>query len=313
MRISVITCAWNPDRDRFARVLDSLRAQTLPRDQWEYVVVDNGSRERLDGRLDLSALPMARVVLEPEMGLTRARLKGVAESRGDLLAFVDDDNLLAPDYLEVAIRLLDKYPFIGVLGGVGRGEFQGPVEPWMKEVLFVLGVSDYQPAHDMEIQYGLARRAGPWMPIGAGMVVRRRLAEAYRDLVAGDAVRAALDRTGERSLLGGGDTDLVFTATDLGLASGVSSLLRFTHVIPAWRLRKDYLARLFYAGNYGGARIMLLHGWRQPELPETGLAAGIRARLDRWRPRGPVQECWYASAKGLRDGLTGAPYDKRYA
>ena len=39
------------------------------------------------------------------LGLTPARLRGIRESRGELLVFVDDDNVLERDYLEVALAL----------------------------------------------------------------------------------------------------------------------------------------------------------------------------------------------------------------
>ena len=45
--ISVIVCTHNPRTDYFRRVLNALDAQTLPKNNWELLVVDNASRERL--------------------------------------------------------------------------------------------------------------------------------------------------------------------------------------------------------------------------------------------------------------------------
>ena len=44
-------------------------------------------------------------LLENEPGLTAARVRGINESEGELLVFVDDDNLLADDYLERAVEI----------------------------------------------------------------------------------------------------------------------------------------------------------------------------------------------------------------
>ena len=48
-------------------------------------------------------------------GLTYARLRGIKEASGDLLVFVDDDNVLDPDYLETVQRVAEEKPFLGVL------------------------------------------------------------------------------------------------------------------------------------------------------------------------------------------------------
>ena len=99
MEISVIICTRNPREDYLRRTLDALKAQSLPKDQWELLVVDNASDAPLAGRFDLSWHPNARHVREEKVGLTHARLHGIAASQADLLVFVDDDNVLRPDYL----------------------------------------------------------------------------------------------------------------------------------------------------------------------------------------------------------------------
>jgi glycosyltransferase involved in cell wall biosynthesis len=47
--ISVVIPTHNPRMDYLARVIDALRGQTLSKDLWELVIVDNGSREALEG------------------------------------------------------------------------------------------------------------------------------------------------------------------------------------------------------------------------------------------------------------------------
>src|ERR1700722_2249773 len=98
--VSVIICSHNPRENYLRRVLDALRAQTLPAQEWELLLVDNASTEPLAGRFDLSWHPNARHVREEKTGLTPARLRGIAEANGELLVFVDDDNVLRSDYLQ---------------------------------------------------------------------------------------------------------------------------------------------------------------------------------------------------------------------
>ena len=58
---------------------------------------------------DISWHPQGRHVLEEKVGLTFARLCGIEESQASLLVIVDDDNILAPDFLERAIALRARY------------------------------------------------------------------------------------------------------------------------------------------------------------------------------------------------------------
>ena len=126
-QISVIICSLNPRSDYFGRVLESLRAQTLDTDQWELLLVDNASDRPLADSWDLSWHPHHLKVREEEQGLTPARLRGIKESEGQLIVFVDDD-VLASNYLERALEVERAYPFVGVFGaGVLTPEFE--VEP----------------------------------------------------------------------------------------------------------------------------------------------------------------------------------------
>src|SRR5712691_6902938 len=99
---SVIICTHNPRMDYLARVLTALKEQTRSKELWELLFIDNASDEPLAGRVYLSWQPNAKHVRETAIGLTSARIRGINESRGNLLVFVDDDNVLDRDYLEQA-------------------------------------------------------------------------------------------------------------------------------------------------------------------------------------------------------------------
>src|SRR4030095_1866009 len=102
-RLSVAICTHNPRADYFARTLDGLRAQTLSRNEWELLIVDNASAPPLAP--DLSWHPRGRIVREERAGLTPARTCAIRSTIADLIVFVDDDNVLAPDYLALCLEI----------------------------------------------------------------------------------------------------------------------------------------------------------------------------------------------------------------
>lgn len=236
-RLSVIICTRNPRPDYFQRVLGALRQQTFPAAEWELIVVDNQSHEPLATSTDLSWHAHARVVREETAGLTHARLRGFAEASSSLFIYVDDDNVIAPDYLATAVRLADTMPFLGVWSASIQGEFEIPPSGWMEPYLPYLALTNFT-----RDQWANHPR-GQTLPIGAGMVVRREVMTAYRAALLKDPQRLRLDRDGQ-SLLAGGDTDIGLAACAIGLGCAYMTCLRVTHLIPVARLQRRYLTRL---------------------------------------------------------------------
>src|SRR4051812_20424680 len=111
LQVSVIICAHAPDAGRLRRTLDGLRTQTLPADQWETLLVDNASAPPIE-QTDFAETAPAniRLVREPKLGLTFARCRGFTDARAPLCVLVDDDNVLAPDYLAQVTRLFGLHP-----------------------------------------------------------------------------------------------------------------------------------------------------------------------------------------------------------
>src|SRR5690349_18588203 len=105
VQASVIICCHNSRSDYLARVLEALKAQTLSANHWELLVVDNASENPVSKSYDISWHPNARHIREDKVGLTWARVRGIAESSADILIFVDDDNLLEKNYLAVATQI----------------------------------------------------------------------------------------------------------------------------------------------------------------------------------------------------------------
>lgn len=244
LSLSVIICTHNPRRNYLDKVLSALQAQTLPVEQWELLLVDNASEQILSSEIDLSWHPQSRHIREEQLGLTPARLRGIREATAETLIFVDDDNVLDSEYLEIALRISKDYPFIGAWGGQIKGEFEVQPPEWTKPYLPFLAIREFQ-----EDKWSNLLHQYETTPCGAGICVRKIVAEKYRDIVGTDLKRLGLDRQG-KMLMSGGDSDLAFTACDIGLGTGQFKDLKVIHLIPANRLGEEYIVKLIEGMTY---------------------------------------------------------------
>ncbi len=100
-RISVVIAAYSPG-EGITRVIDSLDAQTLPQDQFETVIVDDGSPDGTYNRLlgYAAERPNLRVLRIENSGWpSRPRNVGTAAATGDYVLYMDHDDSLYPDAL----------------------------------------------------------------------------------------------------------------------------------------------------------------------------------------------------------------------
>ncbi len=113
--VSIVTPSLN--QGRFIReAIDSVVSQGYPR--IEYLVLDGGST---DGTLDVLRSYGDRLtwVSEPDAGQSDAIGKGFAHSRGEILAWLNADDVLAPDAVERAVEVIDRSPETGLVYGRG--------------------------------------------------------------------------------------------------------------------------------------------------------------------------------------------------
>ncbi len=261
--LSVVICSHNPRPGYFAKCLEALRSQTLALSSWELVIVDNRSDTSLAERTDLAWHPGARMVREETLGLTPARLRGIRESKGDLLVFVDDDNVLDADFLETAQRIMDERPFLGSWSGQCRPAFEQAPPEWTRRYWGNLCIREFE--HDV---WSNLPRLADTMPCGAGLCVRRDVALSYLHLHDSGKRSVQFDRVGT-SLMSGGDNDLAVCACALGLGVGLVASLKLTHLIPSGRLTVDYVERLAEGIHYSSALLDSEYGIRTKQ--RTGL------------------------------------------
>ena len=217
-----------------ARLLDgtlaSIRAQQDLGPVGEVVVVDNNctddTREVVARHAREAAVPV-RVVAEARQGLTAARVRGVKSTSAPWIAFIDDDCLLAPDWVGQAARFAGEHPECGAFGGEVTLDWEVPPPPFVLKHRYAFAGK----------QHGHAAHRRPWLA-GIGMVVRREalgrsgwIDEQFLD-----------DRIG-RSLVSGGDMEL-----SLRLAAAhelwYNPACTLRHVIAARRMTREYLQRM---------------------------------------------------------------------
>ena len=265
-------------------------------------MIDNASTVPLAGRLDLSWHLQARHLQEPKLGKLNAWQLGMREAQADILLFVDDDNLLAPDFLEQALKVGMEWPFIGAWGGNIVPEFEKPLPAWVGDQVWRLTV--------IEVKTGIlgnhpeGYNLNPSItPPGAGLCVRRMVAQKYLERCRANTASANLDRSGN-GLGGYGDIDLAYCAFDLGLGTGKSPKLSLMHLIPAGRLTLDYFVR---HAEGDAASMMLFRASRnlpiQKPRPMTWLHR-VRWFLHRLIHRVPSEQHEIAKAhqRGLEKG-----------
>jgi GT2 family glycosyltransferase len=105
LRLSVIIPTYNR-LARLKRVLKYLELQSYPLDQFEVIVVSDGSSDGTEDYLRILKTPLCiRLVSQPNKGVAAARNNGVRNATGDLILFLDDDVVPSPQLIAEHLRL----------------------------------------------------------------------------------------------------------------------------------------------------------------------------------------------------------------
>lgn len=311
--LSVVLATYNPRADYLQRVIEGLKAQTFPRERWEFIVVDNNSQPLLrvvglkdqetkrqpdDGvkgaeavAIDLSWHPDARLVVETQQGLSHARRRGFEEAKGELIVNLDDDAVLDPDYLEQIVALAERFPSIGAFGCQIYGEFE--VDPvWPRQ--------EYYGAERL-VESDVWSNIGDHFastPGGAGSVVRRNVARAYVAKMSSDPRWGLLGRSAGK-WLSCEDIEIAMVACDLELGKGVFRSLNLTHLIPASKMTEEFQCKNAYGNGYSSVVHHYLRHGVAPERPRLLARMDRLYRLMRMSPRKRREEI--SKDRGLRD------------
>jgi glycosyltransferase involved in cell wall biosynthesis len=193
--ISIVVCTFNRAAD-LRRMLESFFSQRhLTEIEFELLIIDNNSRDNTAAIVqEFSNHRNVRYSFEPKQGLNFARNRGISESKGQIVSFLDDDVLVGENWLTNLKRSFEEED-ADVVGGKVSLAFDAPPAMWFKG-LFRICLA--------EVDLGTSRMYldnGDRL-FGANLSFRKKVFEFI------GLFDTETDRRGYE-MLSGGDTDLV--------------------------------------------------------------------------------------------------------
>jgi len=297
LKATIAICTFN-GAARITEVLSALGQQTLNRSEWEILIIDNASSDGtgevvtrfISGESGLNG----RVVREERPGLSFARAKAAREAFGEIVCFLDDDNIPAPDFAECVVRAFANRPSVGAMGGKVLAVWETPPSPLALAVQnFALAICD-----SGEKPFRYQPEVGP---VGAGLCIRSKVLQA---IYAHDD--AGVLRVGHRgkSVGGGDDLAIGLLTWRLGYECWYEPSLVIQHKLPPRRMEKEYLLKLYEAIGRGQAEVRKLYDWkaRTPLNFLIGLKDFCRWQLGKWcGPSAQLRRQWPEIAGDLHD------------
>jgi glycosyltransferase involved in cell wall biosynthesis len=247
---SVVICTYNR-ANLLKETLESL-CGTRSQRRWDVVVVDNnstdGTRHAVESLGRTLPAPVT-YVFEPRQGKSNALNTGIARSRGDILAFTDDDVKVVPGWLEEACRPLDADRTIDYTGGPVHPLWDGVPPRWLDRsgsgLWGTLAILDYG---DEPFVFEDKRR----VPLGVNMAVRRSLVERI------GGFHPELGRRG-RTLLGQEQAEFFGRGRACGARGLYVPGMTLSHHVPQARLTKRYFRRWWFYKGLSRARVDAMH------------------------------------------------------
>lgn len=231
----------------------------------EVVVIDNNSRDATATTLagiaaNWQGLPL-RLAFEPRQGVSHARNKGAAVAQGRWIVCMDDEQLIAPNYLVEFQRAL-RGPAAEIIGGRIEYRHEAPLPDWLPPLIRTVGRIDLGPT---------PRLLDPRNDLlkGGNMAIRRDA------LMAVGGFDPALGRVGNILLAGEEDELQRRVAATGGRVLYWPGLMQF-NVLEPQKLHKSYWRRHAYGDGMTqrrkGGDLRRLPPWLLGQLAQTSLA-----------------------------------------
>ncbi|MFZ2783917.1 MAG: glycosyltransferase [Sediminibacterium sp.] len=232
--ISVVICTYNR-ADYIGEAMGSLYRQTLPKNQFEVILVNNNSTDNTAEvcRQFIAAHPDASFIYlnENRQGASFARNTGSTIALSPLLCFMDDDAVAAPDYLERIVAFFVQHPDAGGLGGRIIPRYI-PAEPkWMSHfVSSLVGNFDYSKT--------VAVFSPNKYPLESNMVIRKA------DFDAVNGFNTALPGVKGTLRIGGEGKEFFLKLKALGRIIYYDPAIQVEHVVETKKLTPEYMYRV---------------------------------------------------------------------
>jgi GT2 family glycosyltransferase len=118
------------------QTLEGLVQQDYPAEQLEILILDNNSRDETRAVVErfAGARHVPRYLLETQQGANFARNRAIAEAKGEVVVFGDDDILIGPDWVREIVRPFAENPpgRVGAVGGEVTPVFPEGCPPWVE-------------------------------------------------------------------------------------------------------------------------------------------------------------------------------------
>ena len=231
-RITVCICT-HERVDYVRECLDGLRAQTAPRDAFDVVVVDSASSAGAASALAalVAAMPGALLIREDRPGVSIARNTGLAAAGDGYAAFIDDDAIAAPDWVEAIARAVaTEHPPV-IIGGRVLPIWERTLPAWWPRSLRpVLSIIE----HEAGGEYRSVALPARLEPYAVNMIVHAPTARAA------GGFREDLGRAGTQ-LLSDEEVELAWRLQDAGHSIRYDPSVLVHHQIQAARLNPAWL------------------------------------------------------------------------
>lgn len=236
-KTSIILCTYNRDKYIY-NVLKSIAENDFPREDFEIVLVNNNSTDNTESECQRfqQDFPDIRFnyCIELNQGLSYARNRGIQESKGDILVYVDDDALVNKEYLQTYVNFFEKNPDIATAGGPIVPQYETEEPEWMSHYTRQLVTG--------QLDWGTKEREFPKnaFPGGGNAAYRKTVFDKI------GLFNVELGRKGN-SLIGAEEKDLFDKMTTIGIRFFYLPTAILYHIIPEKKLTQDYFDRLTYS------------------------------------------------------------------
>jgi len=245
--ISAVICTHN--RAPYLRkALHSLFQQSLPQEQYEVLVVDNCSTDTTKEVIEeFARAGPVRYHYESRLGLSHARNAGWHSARGRYVAYLDDDAIACPGWLEKILEVFETItPRPGCVGGKTEAIWEAQRPAWLGDpLLHGLTIVDWS-----DVPHPLSDLSCEWL-VGANFAVPRETLEHLGGFTDG------LDRQGSK-LLSSGDVFFQKQVIKAGLACFYHSQISVQHHVFPSRLVQGWFRQRYYWQGVSDAIMILL-------------------------------------------------------
>jgi glycosyltransferase involved in cell wall biosynthesis len=237
IKVSIVVCTYNRP-DYVSRAIESLAYQTLDRNLYEILVVDNGNDRSARSSVEMmrKVFPNLYYHYSSEPGLSIARNLGIRHATGEYIAFLDDDAVACREWLAAIVASFESSePAPAIVCGPVAPIWESPRPAWLKDQsLGIYSVLNWSSS-------SRPLKPAEWV-VGANFAVRKDILDTHGPF------DTHLGRKGS-SLLSGEETALCHRIRSVGHYIQYDPAVAVQHHIHKERLTKKWFYRRQFWGE----------------------------------------------------------------